>query len=59
MINKIIGHFEEKNGDKYLVLDDLEETKEVSKKYEKVWNGIKNEIETVNGGKKTEYGKDF
>ena len=59
MINKIIGHFEEKDGDKYLVLDDLDENKEVSKKYEKVWNGIKNEIETINGGKKTEYGKDF
>ena len=59
MINKIIGHFEEKNGNKYLVLDDLDENKEVSKKYEKVWNRIKNEIETINGGKKTEYGKDF
>ena len=59
MINKIIGHFEEKNGDKYLVLDDLDENKEVSKKYEKVWNGIKNEIETVNGGKKLNMGKIF
>ena len=52
MINKMIGHFEEKTGDKYLVLDDIDENKEASKKYEEVWNGIKNEIETINGGKK-------
>ena len=28
----MIGHFEEKNENKYLVLDDVDETKEVSKK---------------------------
>ena len=59
MIDKLIGHFEEKSGNKYLVLDDLKENKEVSKKYEKVWNGFKKETETINGGKKIEYGKDF
>ena len=59
MINEMIGHFEEKNENKYLVLDDVDENKEVSKKYEEVWNGIKKEIETINGGKKIEYGKDF
>ena len=32
MIDKMIGHFEEKNGNKYLVLDDVNENKEVSKK---------------------------
>ena len=50
---------EEKNGKKYLVLDDIDENKEVLKKYEEVWEGIKKEIETINGGKKIEYGKDF
>ena len=59
MIDKMIGHFEKKNGNKYLVLDDIEENKEVSKKYEEVWDEIKKEIETVNGGKKNEYGKVF
>ena len=59
MIDKMIGHFEEKNGNKYLVLDDVNENKEVSKKYEEVWEGVKKEIETINGGKKVEYGKDF
>ena len=59
MIDKMIGHFKEKNGNKYLVLDDVNENKKVSQKYEEVWNGIKKEIETINGGKKIEYGKDF
>ena len=48
-----------KSGNKYLVLDDVNENKEVSKKYEEVWEGVKKEIETINGGEKTEYGKDF
>ena len=55
----MIGHFEEKNGNKYLVLDDIDENKKVSKKHEEVCDGIKKEIETINGGKKIEYGKDF
>ena len=74
MINEMIGHFEcnsiecnsiecnsieEKNEIKYLVLDDLDENKEVLKKYEEVWEGIKKEIETINSGEKIEYGKDF
>ena len=57
MINKMIGHFEEKNENKYLVLDDVDENKEVSKKYEEVWDGIKKDIETINGGERVEYGK--
>ena len=57
MIDEMIGHFQEKNENKYLVLDDLDENKEVSKKYEEVWEGVEKEIETINGGKKIEYGK--
>ena len=34
----------------------MDENKEVSKKYEEVWQGIKKEI---NGGEKVEYEKDF
>ena len=41
MINEMIGHFEE---NKYLVLDDVDENKEVSMKYEEVWEGVKKEI---------------
>ena len=40
-------------------IDDIDKNKEVSKKYEEVWNGIKKQTETINGGKKIEYGKDF
>ena len=50
---------EEKNENKYLILDSVDENKEVFKKYEEVWEGIKKEIETINGGEKIEYGKDF
>ena len=56
----MIGHFGEKSGNKYLVFDDdIDENKEVSKKYNKVWEGVKKEIQTINGGKKIEYEKDF
>ena len=59
MIDKMIGHFEEKSGNKYLVLNDVDEIKEVSKKYKEVWDGIKKETEKINGRKKIEYEKDF
>ena len=59
IIGKVDGHIEEKNGSKYLVFDSTDENKEVLKKYTELWNGIKNEIKTRNGGKKGEYGKDF
>ena len=39
-------------------MDSVDESKEVLKRYE-VWEGIKREIETINGGKKIEYGKDL
>ena len=55
----MIGHFEEKNGTKYLVLNDVDENKEVSKKYKEVWEGVKKEIEMINGGEKIKYGKNF
>ena len=64
IIGKVDGHIEENNGNKYLVFDPAElhstdENKEVLKKYTELWDGIKNEIETINGSKKGEYGKDF
>ena len=57
-IIELIGNFEEKNENKYIVLDDVDENKKVSKEYEEVWEGVKKEIETINGGKTVEY-KDF
>ena len=59
MNNEMLGRFEGKNENKYLALDDVDENKEVSKKYEEAWEGVKKEIETINGGERVEYGKDF
>ena len=55
----MIGRFEDKSGNTNLVLDDVVENKEVSKKYEEAWEGVRKEIKTNDGGKKIEYGKDF
>ena len=40
MIDKMNRHFEEKSGNKYLVLDDVNENKEVSKKYVEIWESV-------------------
>ena len=56
---KAIEHIEEKNGSKYLIINSTYENKEVLKEYTEFWDGIKNEIETINGGNAGEYGKDF
>ena len=41
-----------KNGNKYLIFDDsVNENKTLLKKYAGVWDGIKNEIKAINGGK--------
>ena len=53
-----------KNGSNYLVFNSANENNEVLKKCNELWDGIKNEIDTINGGKtskhsSTEYDKDF
>ena len=58
IIGKVDGHIErssaeENNGNKYLVFDPTDENKEVLKMYIELWDGIKNEIETINGDKKS------
>ena len=42
-----------------IILDDANENQQVSQMYEEVWDKIKKEIETINGGKKIEYEKDY
>ena len=59
IINEMIGHFEEKNENKYSVLDGIDENKEVLEKYQEVLEGVKKEIETIDSVEKIEYGKDF
>ena len=43
-------YIEEKNGNEYLVFDSVDENKELLKKYNDVWNGIKDEIKEVSSG---------
>ena len=50
---------EENNGNKYLVFTSTDENEEVLKKYKELWDEIKNEIGTINGGKAGKYGKDI
>ena len=52
MIHSATGHFKEKNGEKYLILD-------FTDKYEEVWSGIRSKIKTRNGGKKLFYEKNY
>ena len=59
IIDEVDGHIEEKNGSKYLVFDSTDKNKEALKKYKETQDGIKNEIETINGSIKGEYDKGF
>ena len=42
------------NGHKYLVFYSTDGNKKLLKKYTDVWNGIKNEIKAINGGKEND-----
>ena len=52
------GYIEEKNGHKYLIFDSVDENKELLKKYNHIWNGIKNKIKEVSGSE-CDYEKDY
>ena len=58
-INHASGYVEEKNRNKYLIFYSADENKEVLKKYADVWDGIKNKIKAINGGKENDYEKDY
>ena len=53
------GYIKETNGNKCLIFASTAKSKEILQKYAELWNGIKNQIKTINGGKTGEYGKDF
>ena len=60
LVHHASGYYEEKNGNKYVIFDDsVDENKELLEKYTDVWDGIKNEIKGINGGKKNDYQKDY
>ena len=57
--DQVDGYSEENNGNKYFIFDSTDKNKDVLEKYTKLWDGIKYQIKTINGGKEGEYGKYF
>ena len=51
-------YIEEKNGDRYLMVDSTDENKEVIEKYNDVWNGIRDKIKEISGSE-CDYEKDY
>ena len=51
-IHSVTGHFKEKYGEKYLIIDSTEE-------YEEVFSGIKSKIKKLNVGKDLFYEKNY
>ena len=49
------GYIEEINENKYLIFESIDENKELLKKYNDAFNGIRDEIKTINGGKENDY----
>ena len=58
LINHANGYIEEKGVIKYLIFDSTDETKELLKKYNDVWNRIKDKIKEVSNDK-YDYEKDY
>ena len=59
MIGEVDGHIEENNGNKYLTFASTDKNKKVSEKDTKLWDKIKNHIQTINVDKSGEYEKDY
>ena len=54
------GYIEERGRNKYLILDNpIAENKELLKKYTEFWDVVKHKIKKINGGKETDYRKDY
>ena len=47
VINKISGYIEESNGNKYSILVPTNECKDTPKKYEELWNKIRDLIRSI------------
>ena len=50
LVDHANGYFEEKRVNKYLIFDSTDENKELLKKYNDVWGGIRDKIKEVNSG---------
>ena len=57
-ITHVSGYTEEKDMDKYLVFDSTDENKELLKKYNDVFNGIRDKIKEINSNE-CDYEKDY
>ena len=57
MINEMICRFEEKNKNKYLILDDVDEKKEIFKNIKKFGRVLKKKLELLMVAKKLNMGK--
>ena len=57
-INHESGYIEEKGVNKYLVFDSTDENKELLKKYNDVFNGIRDKIKEINSDE-CDYEKDY
>ena len=57
-INHASGYIEEINENKYLIFDSIDENKELLKKYNDVFNGIRNKIKEINSDER-DYEKDY
>ena len=51
LVNRANGYIEEKGVNKYLIFDSTDENKELLKKYNDVWNGIRDKIKKVSSDK--------
>ena len=58
-INELIGHFEEKNENKYLVLDDVNENKKFQRNMKKFEKVLKKKLKRLMVAKKLNMGKIF
>ena len=58
VVNHANGYIEEKNGNKYLIFDSTDENKQLLKKYNDAWNGVKNKIEELSSNE-CDYEKDY
>ena len=59
MIDKMIGHFEEKRGNKYLILDDVDQNKKFWRNMKKFGRVLKKKLKPLMVAKKIEYDKDL
>ena len=60
IFNNVDGYIiKESNGYKFLIFASTSNHKKAVREYTKLWDEIKNQIKTINGGKTTKYKKDL